>query len=137
MPSAETRRIVSGTKFKIFAIFLTVNCSIRNKDKYHSSHTHSTDCCLQRWLPLRPRGLSGHRGDSKDWSRLWRRRKEWSGAPRPGPPHGGPSLPSGKLLLLLLVGDLDTSKAREAESRGHSAYTLRPGKLVKIANAYI
>ena len=26
-------------------------------------------------------------------------RKEWSGAPRPGPPHGGPSLPSGKLLL--------------------------------------
>ena len=44
-------------------------------------------------------GLSGYRGDSEDWSRLWGRCQEWSGAPRPGPPHGGPSLPSGKLLL--------------------------------------
>ena len=79
-------------------VFITE--SARNKDKYHSSHTHSTDCCLQRWLPLSTGGPSRHRGDSKDWSRLWRRRKEWSGALRPGPPHGGPSLPSGKLLLL-------------------------------------
>ena len=63
-------------------VFITE--SARNKDKYHSSHTHSTDCCLQRWLPISPRGPSGHRGDRKDWSRWWRRRKEWSGAPRPG-----------------------------------------------------
>ena len=81
-------------------VFITE--SARNKDKYHSSHTHSTDCCLQRWLPISPRGPSGHRGDSKDWSRLWRTHKEWSGAPRPGPPHGGPSLPSGKLLLIII-----------------------------------
>ena len=40
---------------------------------------------------------------------MWRRRQEWSGAPRPGPPHGGPLLPSGKLLLLLCV----TSKVLE------------------------
>ena len=70
---------------------------------------HSTDCCLQRWLPLSPRGPSGHRRDSEDWSRLWRRHKEWSGAPRPGPPHRGPSLPSGKLLLLLSSTVLPTA----------------------------
>ena len=45
-------------------VFITE--SARNKDKYHSSHTHSTDCCLQRWLPISPSGPSGHRGDSKD-----------------------------------------------------------------------
>ena len=78
-------------------VFITE--SARNKDKYHSSHTHSTDCCLQRWLPISPRRPSVQRGDRKDWSRLWRRRKEWSGAPRPGPPHGGPSLPSGSFYL--------------------------------------
>ena len=82
-------------------VFITE--SARNKVKYHSSHTHSTDSCLQRWLLISPRGPSGHRGDSKDWSRLWRRRKEWSGAPRPGPPDGGPSLPSGKLQLNLFL----------------------------------
>ena len=99
-------------------VFITE--SARNKDKYHSSHTHSTDCCLQRWLPISPRGPSGHRGDRKDWSRLWRRRKEWSGAPRPGPLHGGPSLPSGKLLLHCLPWKMRSGHA--PHERGKRAY---------------
>ena len=81
---------ITSTLSSLKKVFITE--SARNKDKYHSSHTHSTHCCLQRWLPLSPRGLSGHRGDSEDWNRLWRRRKEWSGAPRPGPSHGGSGL---------------------------------------------
>ena len=95
-PPLPTPSLSSHTPLPMYSLLPTT----KNKDKYHSSHTHSTDCCLQRWLPISPRGSSGHRGDSKDWSRLWGGRKEWSGAPRPGPPHGGPSLPSGKLLLL-------------------------------------
>ena len=77
---------------------------LRNKDKNHSSHTHSTDCCLQRWLPLSSRGQSGHRGDSEDWSRLvWRGRQEWSGAPRPGTPHGDPRFPPVSFYYLFLA----------------------------------
>ena len=80
-------------------VFITE--SARNKDKYHSSHTHSTDCCLQRWLPISPRGPSGHRGDRKDWSRWWRRRKEWSGAPRPG--EGDPVSALNSIIVLYII----------------------------------
>ena len=63
-----------------------------------SPRTQQSVVCT-RWLPHCHRGSCGNRGDSEDWNR-WRRHREWSGAPRLGPPYGGPTLPFGKTLHL-------------------------------------
>ena len=93
-------------------------------------------CCLQRWLPLSPRGLSGHRGDSEDWSRLWRRRKEWSGALRPAPPHGGPSLPSGKFLLLNTVHFCVQKNAERTHKQSEHTRGVSPELLPQYNQLY-
>ena len=45
------------------------------------------------WKTARTGAIGGRDANSEDWSHWWKRRQEWLGAPRPGPPHGGHSLP--------------------------------------------